>query len=565
MKKKILVLLFAFVLSVNLRAQVTIGELVDPSPGTILDLNKAVKGGLILSNVKLEKLYEIPSDFPKMTANPDLTVKNNFTGAMVYHTGVDNIPAGIYVWNGTNWTPVEENCTPRTPALLTLMGPPLGFAKADNDVTFSVSTGASAFCSQGESYEWYKTGAGNENYALISGETASSLTTSFSPAGTYKVKAVVTNCYTAAPIEKIATVEITPDDAPPVTLIDGQYSIPGDFCYDVKGPKPSSQSDEYYNSRKDAFLGDAFTKTYTFTYTNDFSNLAVLNPGGIVASVSQPAVTFATGSGSVSFTVTFVPDVKDRVVANNGPVYIQLLVGFKNNSGIDKVAYKIIKVQDAVCGCPVQVGAAQWLTFQCRNLGAIHDITSDADLMSITNINFREYHGDWYRFGAKNVSLVNDGTYEASSTISNWTTSFHASYPFQDDSHNWDTNNDPCPAGWHLPTDAEWSAVASYNASTVKHYVNGVETTTDWQNNPAPIPGSGYNDVIKIGAHLYLPAAGSRYNISGRLINRGSRGYYWSSSASDSNGRFLSFDTGAPYTDGISRSYGLSVRCVSSE
>jgi hypothetical protein len=146
MKKRILVLLFAFILSANLRAQVTIGELAEPTAGAILDLNKAVKGGLALSSVDLPDFQTIPATFPGMTPTPSNmdAVKAGFKGALVYNTGVTNPPAGIYVWNGSNWTPVKENCTPLTASLLTLTGPP--FAKASDNVTFAASSGASAFC-----------------------------------------------------------------------------------------------------------------------------------------------------------------------------------------------------------------------------------------------------------------------------------------------------------------------------------------------------------------------------------------------------------------------------------
>jgi uncharacterized protein (TIGR02145 family) len=543
MKKRILVVLFALALSANLHAQVTIGELAEPTAGAILDLNKAVKGGLALSVVDLPNFQTIPNGFPDIASQADVTtaVKSGFRGALVYNTGLTSPPAGIYVWNGINWTPVTENCWPLTAASLTLIGPP--FAKMGNDVIFSVSSGASAFCSQGESYEWYKTGAGDNDYALIPDETDSSLRTSFSPTiGTYKVKVVVTNRYTATPIEKTATIEITPDDAPPVPLRDTKYAVIGDFCYDVKGPKPSGQTTEYYNIRTDAFKDGAFTKTYTFTYTDGFSDLTVLNPGGIVASVTQPVPPYGSAPGSVSFTITFASDVKDQVITAGAPVQVQLLVRYKNNSDVDKIAYKNIKVQDAVCGCPAKISATQWLTFQCHNLGADYDITSDADLMNINATNFREYHGDWYKLGASTASLENTSS-TSDGIINGW-----GSYPH--DSQGWITTINPCPAGWRLPTIAEWSAVNSYN--TIKGYVNGVETDS-WNIN-------NFNNVLKIGDHLYFPAAGFRLDTNGSLNNRG-YGYYWSTTA-----KYMTFGGPALGTSNSGREEtGMSLRCVSAE
>ncbi|MDR2087075.1 MAG: fibrobacter succinogenes major paralogous domain-containing protein, partial [Dysgonamonadaceae bacterium] len=441
------------------------------------------------------------------------------------------------------------------------------FAKTGNDVTFALSTGASAFCSQGESYEWYKTGANDNNYTSVS-ETASSLTTSFSPAGTYKVKVEVTNRYTATPVEKTTTIEITANGAPPATLIDGKYGITtGGSCFDVKGSKPSGQPQAIYDSRTDAFVDGAFTKTFTFTHTNSFSDLTVLNPGGIVASVTQPAATFGSGSGSVSFTVTFVSDVKAQVIANNAPIYVQLVVSYKNNNSENRIAYKKIKVQDAACVCPAQVPttirSSGWLIFQCHNLGADYDITSDADLADIDATNFREYHGDWYRFGAKNVSLVNDGTYEGNPTqsvVPNW-----SSYPVQDDTQNWSTSNDPCPAGWQLPTNDEWAAViSSYN--TIEKYTgtSGASSQT-WDQDNTATPSCCYNNAMKVGDYLYLPAAGYRFYSNGYLSFRGLHGYYWSSTGSSSNAYELRFYGDVQTTLSTLRTYGFSVRCVSEE
>jgi hypothetical protein len=83
-------------LSANLHAQVTIGDLTAPAKGALLDLNKAVKGGLTLSNVKLDNLYTIPATFPGMSS-PPADVNTKFSGAMVYHIGENGIATGIYV------------------------------------------------------------------------------------------------------------------------------------------------------------------------------------------------------------------------------------------------------------------------------------------------------------------------------------------------------------------------------------------------------------------------------------------------------------------------------------
>jgi uncharacterized protein (TIGR02145 family) len=95
----------AFFACANLQAQVTIGGATVPKTGAILDLNSIAKGGLVLSNVTLTRASAIPQSFPGVTsANYNTAaIKSRFTGAIVYHTGTPDIPAGIYCWNGRRW------------------------------------------------------------------------------------------------------------------------------------------------------------------------------------------------------------------------------------------------------------------------------------------------------------------------------------------------------------------------------------------------------------------------------------------------------------------------------
>jgi hypothetical protein len=101
----------------HVEAQVTIGGDKPPAKGVILDLNSDTKGGLLLTNVKLDEddLTKIPEDFPGMSDIYNLTdgeekdlaltgAKNNFKGAVVYNTNSDaGNGEGIYVWSGEKW------------------------------------------------------------------------------------------------------------------------------------------------------------------------------------------------------------------------------------------------------------------------------------------------------------------------------------------------------------------------------------------------------------------------------------------------------------------------------
>ena len=98
-------------------------------------------------------------------------------------------------------------------------------------------------------------------------------------------------------------------------------------------------------------------------------------------------------------------------------------------------------------------------------------------------------------------------------------------------SQAWNTNNDlwwdvtnsdparhwPCPVWWHVPTQNEWNMV--YNT-----WKNADGKSTDES-----------SEVKNFAKDLKLPPAGSRFYGSLLFNNRGSNGYYWSSSHGISN------------------------------
>jgi hypothetical protein len=91
--------------AVESAAQVTIGGNADPVKGALLDLNSVTKGGLLLPNVELTSLTEIPLTFQGIDAgNQNLqATKNALIGAVVYNKTCQ--PDGIYrvITNGINW------------------------------------------------------------------------------------------------------------------------------------------------------------------------------------------------------------------------------------------------------------------------------------------------------------------------------------------------------------------------------------------------------------------------------------------------------------------------------
>ncbi len=109
------------------------------------------------------------------------------------------------------------------------------------------------------------------------------------------------------------------------------------------------------------------------------------------------------------------------------------------------------------------------------------------------------------------------------------------------------TPYDPCPAGWRVPTMAEWVAIGADNTSTGKEFKNNLLTINTTN-----------------GLQLILPAAGYRYYYDGSSNGQGSYGYYWSSSVPSGStyARTVDFYSATFSQDAGYRAYGFSVRCL---
>jgi uncharacterized protein (TIGR02145 family) len=132
-------------------------------------------------------------------------------------------------------------------------------------------------------------------------------------------------------------------------------------------------------------------------------------------------------------------------------------------------------------------------------------------------------------------------------SVSGWNTAIAANGSWSD---TYKTGDDPCPAGYRVPTQTQWQAVHSHNTQTAlgTWYLGGY---------------TNYSAGMMFGSELMLPAAGLRNTNNGALNDRGDYGYYWSSTEGGSSSAWLlyfySSNAGTYYS---SRTNGRSVRCV---
>ena len=126
-------------------------------------------------------------------------------------------------------------------------------------------------------------------------------------------------------------------------------------------------------------------------------------------------------------------------------------------------------------------------------------------------------------------------------TVTGWDTSYPTGT-------TWETVNDPCPAGWRVPTSTEIQSLIDCGSIwTTQNGVNG------------QLFGTAPNQI-------FLPAVGQRYLNDGILQKTGTHGQYWSNIEAlyendNANYLFFSYNYSAELGDNP-KTYGISVRCV---
>jgi hypothetical protein len=183
--------------------------------------------------------------------------------------------------------------------------------------------------------------------------------------------------------------------------------------------------------------------------------------------------------------------------------------------------YTIIDSRDGSDYTVRYINGNCWMTQNLRLSGGRTLTSADSNVAS-----------SWY---FPSTSLTSGNSYtDAYSTISS-NTSYGGYYNFCaasagtncQSSSTYNTTYDICPKGWRLPTYNEQQGITSYVSAF------------------SPVYSGYYGD--------------------GSLYNAGSFGYWWSSTAIDSNSQYiLAYRSGSLYTYGGYKYYGFSVRCVRS-
>ncbi|MCF8225449.1 MAG: PKD domain-containing protein [Bacteroidales bacterium] len=134
-----------------------------------------------------------------------------------------------------------------------------------------------------------------------------------------------------------------------------------------------------------------------------------------------------------------------------------------------------------------------------------------------------------------------------------------------------------CPAGWHLPSDAEWIELENFLADNGYNYdgttgggrdkiAKAMATASGWTSSTTTgaVGNSDYPDKRNASGFSGLPGGYRRYN-NGAFYPAGNFGYWWSSTEYSSISayyRFLTYSHASVYRFNYDKSGGFSIRCV---
>lgn len=469
--------------------------------------------------------------------------------------------------------------------------------KVGNQVTMSVTAAGTSL-----TYQWYSgiVGSGTP----ITGQNGSSYTYTAQAIGNYQFYCIVTpGSPCTSDTSPQFTVAVTAD---PANIPTGTGTFIGKTCFDIVSGNDNSQSCGSLSGRagqkttfsdrrpQDPAAGDGAPYTgvqvYTFVPRGTVSKVHfdyVDGTGSVIQTVTSNGNYDGNNiSNPCKVTVAFNPDLDNLLkgLTRQTALKVELYVIYNdaaNGQGNERKLKLNLTFQDCAC-CGAKMEGGGWLSFMCHNLGADESVDpftyveGAADGSGGTLGYLYQWgrpavvNGEDTKYQYRNsptipsVATNNEGTLPSETkgrfiTSVNWNQSSNTNQQSFWGNGTTDLNspkapNDPCPAGWKVPSYKQWLSI--YRSTP------GVTSPASAKANIWTWTYNGF----KVGDALFLPAAGFRSASGGTLSGVGSSGYYWSSTskgAASSHSYMLKFgkNTVEPNSS-ISRGQGYSIRCV---
>jgi uncharacterized protein (TIGR02145 family) len=340
----------------------------------------------------------------------------------------------------------------------------------------------------------------------------------------------------AAPNANLTAANVTYQGTSVINTVGIGYNgeaVPAASTITVELTNSSGSNQTYSIVATDSTTGLSYTATGTIVGSASGFSVVLNHNEVVMPDFSSGVITMAlTGTSS---TLNLVPRIDVKSIATSDPDWTYTDVSY---------------------------GTQIWMD---RNLGARRVATAITDVYS---------YGNYYQWGrpadGHEITVLNGTSHTAGRGLEDTTSTLATGTPAHGNfiinsvyPNDWvsspaasgvDTlwataSQGPCPAGYHVPTNAEWNT-ADTAALGSQAGTNGTNTT-GWDNN-----------VETFESALKLPSAGLRYGINGFLYHQGTNSFYWSSAVISNKARYLDLSSSVAYTWHNDRKHGFTVRCL---